>query len=116
MCWGSAPAGLDFEICDPRCYQPGVPHHTARHKPPASNPQLIVREVISELAPAGAIHLTPDSKLVADLGFDSLGLVELIVVLEDALSVPPLDERAVAAIATVGDVERVAREVRDEGC
>jgi acyl carrier protein len=91
-----------------------VPHHTARHETPASSSQAVVREVISELAPAGTTHLTSDSQLVADLGFDSLGLVELIVVLEDTLGGPPFDERALAAIATVGDLERVAQEAQGE--
>lgn len=77
-----------------------------------SGTQTVVREVISDMAPAGPVGLTSDSKLIADLGFDSLGLVELIVVLEDTLSLSPLDEGVLAGIASVGDLERVAREAQ----
>jgi len=70
-----------------------------------------VRQIVTEMSPAGVVdELDPESKLVADLGFDSLGLVELLVVVEDSLDLPPIDETALAGMECVADLERVVQE------
>jgi acyl carrier protein len=43
------------------------------------------------------------SRLVGDLGYDSLALIELAVELELEFELDPLDESAIAALGTVGD-------------
>ena len=69
-----------------------------------------VLNIVREMAPTADVE--PDSELVAELGFDSLGLIELIAVLEDALDLPPIDMDALSTIVTVADLQSVVRESR----
>jgi acyl carrier protein len=69
-----------------------------------------VRQVVTEMSPAGASNIGPQSKLVADLGFDSLGVVELLVVLEDTLELAPIEEQGLVGMESVADLERVVEE------
>lgn len=78
--------------------------------PSAESAAATVRELIIEMSPLGVATVTPETTLVEELGFDSLGLVELLVVLEDRLDLPPLEEQALFGIERVGDLERIARE------
>jgi acyl carrier protein len=75
-----------------------------------SNPAAAVQELIVEMSPLGVAEVTPETALVEELGFDSLGLVELLVVIEDRLDLPPLEEQALIEIERVGDLERIATE------
>jgi acyl carrier protein len=68
----------------------------------------IVRDLVVEMSPLGVTEVTPDTSLVAELGFDSLGLVELLVVIEDRLDLPPLEELALFGIERVADLELIA--------
>lgn len=72
----------------------------------------LVLEIVKEMSPAGVTELKPDTKLVAELGFDSLGLVELVVALEDSLDLPPLDITVVEGITQVADLQRVVSEAQ----
>jgi acyl carrier protein len=62
------------------------------------------------MAPSGITDVEPEGALVADLGFDSLGLVELLVALEDALELQPIDIEAVGNLDRVVDLQRVVQE------
>jgi acyl carrier protein len=64
-----------------------------------------VREVIFELAPNQdeAMH-TMSARLIDDLEYHSLALLELAFTLEDELSLEPIDEEVAQQIQTVGDV------------
>jgi acyl carrier protein len=68
----------------------------------------VVRDLVVEMSPLGVTEVTPDTTLVAELGFDSLGLVELLVVIEDRLGLPPLEEQALFGIERVADLELIA--------
>jgi acyl carrier protein len=55
-------------------------------------------------------------KLVADLGCESLTLLELAFALEDEFDLAPIDEKRAREIVTVDDVEEhVVREYRTTG-
>lgn len=88
-----------FGIPARRCYQG------------AMNPELepgaaaAVRELVAEMSPLGITAVTPDSALVAELGFDSLGLVELLIVIEDRFDLPPLEEQQLIGLELVADLE-----------
>lgn len=84
---------------------PGEPTH-------ATDTSTVVLEIAREMSPSGVTELGPDTSLVAELGFDSLGLVELLVVLEDTLDLPPLDDKALAGMERVADLERIVREAQ----
>jgi acyl carrier protein len=63
-----------------------------------------VTRVAAELAPNRSITVSPQARLVEDLGFHSLVLLEMAVEIEAAFSLPPLDSQVVTGIVTVGDV------------
>lgn len=75
-----------------------------------SEPAAAVRELVIEMSPLGVAEVTPETTLVEQLGFDSLGLVELLVVIEDRLDLPPLEEQALIGVERVADLERIATE------
>ncbi|HAK95598.1 MAG TPA: acyl carrier protein [Planctomycetes bacterium] len=62
-----------------------------------------VREIIVEKFQVAPEKVTVDAKLDADLGADSLDLVDLMMILEDKFSLEISDDQA-EKIKTVGDV------------
>lgn len=74
---------------------------------PAIDTGAVVLEILRELSPSGAIEIRPDTELVAELGFDSLGLVELLVALEDSLDLPPIDTETPIKMDSVADLEQI---------
>jgi acyl carrier protein len=77
----------------------------------------IISQVSGELAPAGTDGvITADARLVDDLGYHSLALLELAFTIEDEFSLDPIDAETAAGIVTVGDVEDyVAAQLRESG-
>jgi acyl carrier protein len=72
-----------------------------------------VLAVVRELAPhAGVAEITPETVLVAELGFDSLGMLELIAALEEEFELPSLESEALAEVERVSDLERLVAEAR----
>lgn len=71
----------------------------------AHGQQSMVRRFVSEFAPTNSDGLTSDSRLVEDLGYHSLALLELAFALEDEFNLPPMDEETAQNIRTVQDVE-----------
>jgi acyl carrier protein len=84
----------------------------SRNPEPGDGAAAAVRELIVEMAPLAVTEVTSETALVEELGFDSLGLVELLVVVEDRLDLPPLEEQAPIGIERVGDLERIVTEAR----
>ena len=64
-----------------------------------------VREVILELAPSKGQQAEDDSRLIEDLGYHSLALLELAFSLEDEFDLTPIDEQTAQSITTVKAVE-----------
>lgn len=76
-----------------------------------------VADIILELAP-NPDELDSDTKLrlVEDLGFHSLALLELAFTLEDEFDLPPIDEATARQITSVGKVaDHVVNELRGRG-
>jgi acyl carrier protein len=67
--------------------------------------QTIIRRFVSEFAPADIDGITPGSRLVEDLGYHSLALLELAFAIEDEFDLPPMDEETAQNFRTVQDVE-----------
>ncbi len=61
--------------------------------------------IVSQLAPVNIDGLTAEARLIEDLGYHSLALLELAFALEDEFGLPPLDEETARKIRTVRDVE-----------
>jgi acyl carrier protein len=64
-------------------------------------------DIVMELSPFAATELRPETELVAELGYDSLGLLELVAALEDALGLASIDDRELAGMRCVADVQRI---------
>jgi len=78
----------------------------------ATDTCTVVAEIVGEMSPSGVTEVRPEASLIAELGFDSLGIVELLVVLEDTLDLPPLAVEMLGDIERVGDLERVVNEAQ----
>jgi acyl carrier protein len=63
-----------------------------------------ILKIITELAPQPSGEPNMQARLVEELGYHSLALLELAFALEDEFSLKPLDESAARAIHTVADV------------
>lgn len=65
----------------------------------------ILRNLITELAPGEVHSLTEASRLVEDLDYHSLALLELAFTIEDEFDLDMIDEEAARTIQSVRDVE-----------
>lgn len=73
-------------------------------------------DVVAAMAPAVPTGgLTGELRLIDDLGFDSLRLVELTMALEDALELDPIPQARLAEVMTVGAVQDLAEEMKGGG-
>jgi acyl carrier protein len=81
-------------------------------KTQATDVDTVVLEIVSEMSPSGVTEVRPEADLVAELGFDSLGLVELLVALEDTLKLPPVDIEALGKVDRVADLQRVFQDAQ----
>jgi acyl carrier protein len=66
-----------------------------------------VRRLVEELAPMLDAQASGSSLLVDDLGYDSLGLLELAAAIEREFELPALSERDAMDVRSVDDVERL---------
>jgi acyl carrier protein len=64
-----------------------------------------VRDLVGSLVPAGARVVGPDDRLVEDLGFDSVAVLELALALEVEFDLQEIDEEQTVDLATVADIE-----------
>jgi acyl carrier protein len=78
--------------------------------------RALVRDIVIELAPNPTAGTGTEARLVEDLGFHSLALLELAFTLEDEFDLPPIDEKTAREITTMGLVENhVIRGLRVQG-
>ncbi|MEQ4305093.1 phosphopantetheine-binding protein [Plantactinospora sp. B6F1] len=64
-----------------------------------------VRALVLELAPHPAVSPSAEARLVEDLGFHSLALLELALTLEDEFDLPKINQAVARGIRTIGAVE-----------
>ncbi|GAA3990195.1 hypothetical protein GCM10022247_06050 [Allokutzneria multivorans] len=72
--------------------------------------QAEVAKVVAAMAPNQGVAITADSSLTADLGYDSLRLMELTMALEKHFELQPVDFERAATVTTVADVTRLVEE------
>jgi len=65
------------------------------------------RTLIVDAAPKAGRFVGASATLVGDLGYDSLGLIELTSLLEAEFDLPPVPEEDALAVETVGDAEEL---------
>lgn len=66
--------------------------------------QNAVREIIIALCPEDVKDMQDSSRLVDDLGYHSLAMVELAFAIEDKFDIEPIDQDTASGIQTVGDI------------
>jgi acyl carrier protein len=64
--------------------------------------QLKVVDLVADGAPVPGLSVTVDSRFVDDLDYDSLRVVELLLAIERALDIAPIELTDVAHLETVG--------------
>lgn len=69
----------------------------------AENTQEKVTEIIVEQLGVSADQVKPESKMIEDLGADSLDAVELVMAVEEEFGIEIPDEEA-EKLASVGDI------------
>ena len=75
-----------------------------------------VRKLVYELAPGGNGSRIDEPRLVEDLAYHSLALMELAFALEDEFDLQAIDERTARRIVTLADVaNHVVGELRATG-
>lgn len=66
-----------------------------------------VRALIAAMAPRPAAELGAEHRLIEDLGYDSLRLMELTVVLERTFDLPGYRPEQLAGVLRVGQVQEL---------
>ena len=67
--------------------------------------ELKVRNIVAEQLGVDLAEVTPDARILDDLGADSLDVVEMVMSLEEAFDIEVPDQD-VEELRTVADVER----------
>lgn len=70
-----------------------------------------VREIVGELCPLGEREVKSDDEIIADLGYDSVAMVELSLVLESEFNLEPMEDGPAVDLVTVGDVEKLVAQM-----
>lgn len=64
-----------------------------------------IRSIVVELSPEKPAMVEGSHRLIEDMGYHSLALLELAFALEDEFELAPIDEQTARGILTVADVE-----------
>lgn len=70
-----------------------------------------IKKIISQQLSLPVSKITPESKLVEDLGADSLDVVELLMTLEEEFGITVSDEQA-SKMLTIQDIEDVISQIK----
>jgi acyl carrier protein len=68
--------------------------------------RALVREAVASLAPARPAAVEGGQRIVEDLGYNSLTVLELVFALEEELDASLMEDGAAGFITTVDDIER----------
>ena len=67
--------------------------------------EIKLRNIVSEQLGVDLAEVTPDARILDDLGADSLDVVEMVMSIEEAFDIEVPDE-VVEELRTIADVER----------
>jgi acyl carrier protein len=71
----------------------------------------IVYETVGRMCPLGPRSVAATDRMVDDLGYTSVNVIELVVDLELRFGVGPMSEETTARLITAGDVAREVEEL-----
>lgn len=81
----------------------------------STEPQRVqVRELIGRMSPNGPRPAAPEDRLVEDLGYDSLAVIELSLQLESSFGLTDIGSNGVPDIKTVADVENLVVQILED--
>lgn len=66
---------------------------------------LRVRELVGAMSPLGSRAAKPTDRVVDDLGYDSVAILELALALEVEFDLQAIGEEQAVDLVTVGDIE-----------
>jgi len=66
-----------------------------------------VRELVGAMSPLGSREVSSSDRVVDDLGYDSVALLELALALEVEFDLQAVGEDQAVDLLTVGDIERL---------
>lgn len=69
-----------------------------------------VREIVGEMSPLGAREANSDDRLIEELGYDSLAVIELSLRIEQDFALATVSTGGTPDIATVKDIEDFVEE------
>lgn len=82
----------------------------------ADDLHVLVEGLVRTVAPMRVERVEPNQRLIEDLGYHSLALVELRFTIEDLFNIQSFDAEAASFISRVGDIlELLDRFIKDEG-
>jgi acyl carrier protein len=73
----------------------------------ADDYRIRVRQILAEMSPLRPSEARPTDRIMEDLGYDSMAIVELALVLESEFDLEQIDEERAIDLVTVGDVEEL---------
>ena len=76
--------------------------------------RLTVRKLVGELTPMKGKSLAPEMSMKGDLGFESIGLMELGVAIEQELDIDLLGSPLARNLVTLSDLETAVLQIIQE--
>jgi acyl carrier protein len=79
--------------------------------PPVASPedlQLRLQEILQRISGAEPQQITPDARLIEDIGIDSLGFYEILIEADECLGIK-IREEDLLKFRTVGDIQNHLR-------
>jgi len=90
----------------PSCAEAGVIEHPAALCPPecSEDLQLRLQEILQRISGADPQQITPEARLIEDIGIDSLGFYEILIEADECLGIK-IREEDLLSFRTVGDIQ-----------
>ncbi|GAB7182197.1 hypothetical protein ATKI12_2028 [Kitasatospora sp. Ki12] len=75
----------------------------------------VISQLVNLIAPTKKDRIGPDTKLVSELGYHSLAMVQMGLTLEDVFEFDGLPQERASALETVQEITELVQELLDEG-
>jgi acyl carrier protein len=92
----------------------GIPPAPVRHLFPLNQPhdpdllQARLSEILIQISGADPAQITPEARLIEDIGIDSLGFYEILIEADESLGIK-IKESDLLQFRTVGDIQNHLR-------
>jgi acyl carrier protein len=94
----------------PPSHQAGIIDRALAAHPPldSADLQLRLQEILQRISGADPQQITPDARLIEDIGIDSLGFYEILIEADECLGIK-IREEDLLQFRTVGDIQNHLR-------